>query len=108
MSEDGHITVCPHTSVTLTCTATQVVSITWRDQNRLIHSFVVHDDLTEETRQVYPYSLTVTVANRNGSRADLASTLEVMVDDINNGTNITCEIFQRHSHLVIYKTGIEG
>ena len=51
-----------------------------------------------------PYTLTlVAVDNDDGdSLADLTSTLEVMVDDITNGTNISCAIFRNQKHLIIY------
>ena len=103
-SEEGHITACPHTTVTLTCTATQVGSMTWRDQD-LIHTFLPGDIESEQTRVVHddPYTLTLTtVENIMGALADLTSTLEVMVDDIDNGTDITCAVFQNQDHLLIY------
>ena len=52
-----------------------------------------------------PYTLTlVSVDNDDGdSDADLTSTLEVMVDDIPNGTNISCVILGNQTHLVICK-----
>ena len=37
-----------------------------------------------------------------GALADFTSTLEVMVDDIDNGTDITCKVFQNQDHLLIY------
>ena len=51
-----------------------------------------------------PYTLTlVSVDNDDGdSFADLTSTLEVMVDDIANRTNISCVIPGNQTHLVIY------
>ena len=103
-SEEGHITACPHTTVTLTCTATQVGSMTWRDQG-LIHTFLPGDIESEQTRVVHddPYTLTLTtVENVMGALADFTSTLEVMVDDIDNGTDITCAVFQNQDHLLIY------
>ena len=54
------------------------------------------------------YTLTlVTVDNDDGdSRANFTSTLEVMVDDIPNGTNISCIIFRNHKDLIIYRASI--
>ena len=103
-SEEGHITVCPHTTVTLICTATQVGSLLWKDQG-LIHTFIPGDIESEQTRVVHdgPYTLTLTaVENIMGALADLTSTLEVMVDDIDNGTDLTCAVFQNQDHLLIY------
>ena len=88
LSEDGHTTVCPHTNVTLTCTATQVGSLGWRIQDRHIYTFVAIPDLNEETAVVSPYYLTATISNHSESRADFISTLEVAVDEIDNGTNM--------------------
>ena len=102
-SEDGHISVCPATTVTLTCTASGVGSLGWNDQNRQIHGFVASDPESSVIEEG-PYTLTlVTVDNDDGdSLADFTSTLEVMVDDITNGTNISCAIFRNQKHLVIY------
>ena len=51
-----------------------------------------------------PYTLNlVAVDNSVGFVADVTSTLEVMVDDINNGTNITCLITGDQEHMLIYK-----
>ena len=52
-----------------------------------------------------PYTLTlVSVDNDDGNCvADLTSTLEVMVDDIANRTNISCATSRNQKHLVIYK-----
>ena len=74
-------------------------------QDQKIYSFVPIPDLNEETAVVPPYYLTA-ITNHSESRADFISTLDVAVDEIDNGTNITCEIFRRQSHLAIYKTGI--
>ena len=97
-SEDGQVTVCPGTTtVTLTCTASQVELLTWTqepDRLRLNHPFVPADYESEETRVVEegPYTLTlVAVDNVSGSFADFTSTLEVMVDDIEDGTTIACD-----------------
>ena len=102
-SEDGHISVCPATTVTLTCTASEVASLGWRDQNGAIGGFGASDSESSVIEEG-PYTLTlVAVDNDDGdSLADLTSTLEVMVDDITNGTNISCAIFRNQKHLVIY------
>ena len=52
-----------------------------------------------------PYTLTlVSVENlsMSGLQADLVSTLEVMVDDIDNGTAIECAAFMRMDSRLIY------
>ena len=51
------------------------------------------------------YTLTLVSVDKDDgdSVADLTSTLEVMVDDIANRTNISCDIVRNRTHLVIYK-----
>ena len=102
-SEDGHVRVCPWTTVTLTCTASNIGSLAWGDQNGLIHGFLPHN--TELEIEHAPYTLTLVAvenADEIDSLANLTSTLEVTVDNINNGTNISCIIFRKQAHLVIY------
>ena len=54
-----------------------------------------------------PYTLTlVAVDNINGNYADFTSTVEVMVDDIENNTNITCQIFTEYQFIIISKRGM--
>ena len=107
-SEDGQVTVCPDTTVTLTCTASQVALLTWiQEPDQALRLFVPADYESEE-RRVFerpPYTLTlVAVDNVNGSFADLTSTLEVMVDDIEDGTTISCDVFNNRDQLTISKT----
>ena len=109
-SEDGQVTVCPDTTATLTCTASQVTSQGWRDQNRLIGGFVSTDN---ESRVIEdedgPYTLTLVTVDDDDdgdSLANFTSTLEVMVDDIPNGTNISCTIFRNLKDLTIYRASI--
>ena len=56
---DGHISVCPATTVTLTCTASGQEFLTWR-QVTDIHTFIASDYETEEKKIVQrgPYTLT--------------------------------------------------
>ena len=107
-SEEGHVIACPHTTVTLTCTATQVGSIAWLQENRQIRAFII-DDYEGQSEEFHddPYTLTLAVDNiittdDDNEIGDFTSTLEVMVDDIDNGTDITCGIFQNTLHLLIY------
>ena len=105
VSEDGQsVTVCPHTRVTLTCTATQIISLTWADQNGDIVTFARNDNSTVFKS---PYILTNMEENDMGAFADFTSTLEVIVDDtIDNGTNITCRTVFNEEHLLLYRKGI--
>ena len=110
-SEDGQVTVCPGTTtVTLTCTASQVTSQGWRDQNGHIGGFVSTDNESKVIEDG-PYTLTLVTVdyddNDDGdSLVNFTSTLEVMVDDIPNGTNISCIIFRNSTHLIIYRASI--
>ena len=45
----------------------------------------------------------VEVANRMSNRADLTSTMDVVVDGIENGTNVICQIFMNETSLLIVK-----
>ena len=52
-----------------------------------------------------PYTLTlVAVYNVSGTIADFTSTLEVMVDYIEDGTTISCDLFNNRDQLTISKT----
>ena len=51
-----------------------------------------------------PYTLTlVAVTNVNVTFADFTSTLETMVDDIEDGTSIACDVFTVEDHLTLSK-----
>ena len=104
-SEDGHITVCPGTTVTLTCTANRVGSLRWSDQNGQMQTFLAVDgSITED---IGPYRVSLVAADNLDpmtAQADFNSTLEVTVDDnISNETNITCLVFGHRGSLLIYK-----
>ena len=51
-SEDGHVRVCSGTTVTLTCTASQIEVLAWRQDQDDIHPFFPDDYETEENRVV--------------------------------------------------------
>ena len=76
--------------------------MTWRVQNKPIGSFSV---CGTESRVIEngTYTLTLVSVDNDDCDSNLTSTLEVMVDAIANGTNITCAIFRNQKHLVIYK-----
>ena len=74
--------------------------------------FTVSDYESEQTRVVQdgPYTLTLVAVDNismGGLAGDFVSTLEVTVDDIDNGTDITCATFRNTNQLLIYKTGKE-
>ena len=83
--------------------------MTWFQNNRQqIHAFSVGDYNNEDNRIFYndPYTLTLkgvdnlATDNRSG---DITSILEVIADDVDNGTVVTCGIFQNSYNLIIYK-----
>ena len=108
--EGNHISACPHTSVTLTCTATRVISLKWYavpglpDPGRIF--LPTHEDNTAFQDDIFTLTL-VEVANHTDNRffADFISTLEVMVDDlhIDNGTIVICEAGGEQEQLGINK-----
>ena len=106
-SEDGIISVCPATTVTLTCSASGVGSIAWRDQNGQIDGFLSSESQSSVIKHS-PYTLTLVSIERNDGDplANFTSTLEVMVDNITNGTIISCAIFQNQQQLHIYQKSI--
>ena len=109
-SFDGQAIACPLTNVTITCTANQIPAMTWLEQGRQIDVFFVHNYDSEETRVIHddPYTLTLVAVDnitQDGRVGDFTSTLEVMVDDIENGTNIECAAPDNTDHVVIYRKG---
>ena len=108
VSEDGQsVTVCPHTRVTLTCTATQIISLTWADQSGAIVTLALN--LLNTSLDRPPYNITLMAENEIGFRADFISTLEVIVDDIDSGITITCRISQSEvKQLIIHQKGYDN
>ena len=102
-SENGYIVVCPHTNITLTCSGTHIQDLTWLDQNRQIATIAVG---AEAFQYQPPYSITVVEENVTDFFADLTTTLALNVDDIQNGTNITCRTVAVSHHLLLYEKGI--
>ena len=103
ISEGDRLIACPGTSITITCSATQVASLSWLSMpGSLVHGFIPNDD--EPTVVIDEYTLTLLeVTNVNGNVADLISDLEVMIDNIVNGTIITCKPDFTQKSLTIYK-----
>ena len=79
--------------------------MTWRNEKERIHAFQPDHIESNQTSVVQdgPYTLTlVAVDNVMGALADFNSTLEVKVNDIDNGTNVTCAVFQNEDHALIF------
>ena len=100
--QEGHY--CPNTTAMFTCTARQVTSLVWYATSKKIITFLT--DGNPPMVQVSPYIATlinVTSLADNGNRGDIITTLQVPVDKISNGTNISCKVFGLQEHMVIYK-----
>ena len=84
--------------------------LTWREEpDEELRTFFADDYESEETRVVERgrYTLTlVAVDNVSGTIADFTSTLEVMVDNIENGATIACDITIDEDHLTISKSKV--
>ena len=82
--------------------------LSWiQEPDQLLRTFYARDYESEVTRVVEegPYTLTlVAVDDVSGTIADFTSTLEVMVDDIEDGTTIACDVFNDEDQLTISKT----
>ena len=91
---------------------TQRALLRWEAVPGLSEQIFTPDDIDNNRERVVegPFTLTlVDVSHRtqpSGGLADLTSTLEVMVDDIDDGTNITCKGTTDEEYVVIYKRGI--
>ena len=107
--EGNSITACPSSNVILTCMVTQRPFLRWEAVPGLSEwTFIPNDIDTDSDRVVVegPFILTlVDVSQPSGGVADLTSTLEVMVDDIDDGTNITCKGTTDEDYVVIHKRG---
>lgn len=103
MAKEGHITACPSTNITITCRATQVLGLRWSSTDEYLdQSSTLVPDSTS-VRGIGPYTLRLLASNCSGSRADLVSRVEVSVEDIKNGTTITCRMANEHKSVTIYK-----
>ena len=113
-SEDGHVTVCPDTTITFTCSDTGVFGIIWfalpllnEDNSHSLGSGtmigvpLVVDD-------VFTVTLVARELMMDDIRGNYTSTLDVVVNDvIHNGTNVTCKTSINVASLLIFKLGIK-
>ena len=110
--EGNSITKCPSSNVILTCMVTQRPTLRWEAVPGLSEQTFIPDFIDTDSDRVVegPFTLTlVDVSHRtqsSGGVADLTSTLEVMVDDIDDGTNITCKGTTDEDYVVIHKIGM--
>ena len=96
-SEDGHVTVCPDTTITFTCSDTGVTGIIWfaipllnEDNSPSLGSdFGIGVPLVLD--DVFTVTLVARELMMNDLHGNYTSTLDVVVNDvIHNGTNVTC------------------
>ena len=110
--EGNSITACSSSNVILTCMVTQRPFLRWEAVPGLSEQVFIPDfiDTDSDTLVEGPFTLTlVDVSHRtqpSGGVADLTSTLEVMVDDIDDGTNITCKGTTDEDYVIIHKRGM--
>ena len=87
---------------------TQVAHLRWEAVPGLSEEFFTPEDIDRDIDTLVegPFTLTlVDVSQPSGGVADLTSTLEVMVDDIDDRTNITCKGTTDEDYVVIHKRG---
>ena len=106
--EGNSITACPSSNVILTCMVTQRPTLRWEAVPGLSEQFFISQDIDRDRVTLVEGAFTLTLVNvsqPSGGVADLTSTLEVMVDDIDDGTNITCKGTTDEDYVVIHKRG---
>ena len=111
-SEDGHVTVCPDTTITFTCSVTGAPGMIWFALPLLNEDTSpglglgswIGDPLVVD--DVFTVTLVARELMMDDFRGNYTSTLDVVVNDvIHNGTNITCKSSNVAS-LLIFKLGI--
>ena len=93
---------CPNTTAVFICTAMQTVGLEWTAQGIMIGKFVPLDPINRTIREG-PYTLTLISVTSRDRFADFVSSLQVPVNDIENGTNITCQASAKQRQSLIYK-----
>ena len=95
--ENGHVTVCPDTTITFTCSDTLVFGMRWfalpllneDDSPGLGPLTDIGDPIP--VGDVFTITLEAREPMMNGSHGNYTSTLDVVVNDrIQNGINVTC------------------
>ena len=107
---ERYITACPHTTITFTCSAIQVSSLTWLalphlDEDDTIVVFALHNVYNRVINDVFNVTL-VSVENIRGYLADIISVLSIKVDGIDNGTNVSCIVVSNTESRIILKQGL--
>ena len=112
-SEDGHVTVCPDTTITFTCSDTGVVGIVWfalpllNEGNSLSLGSYVGIGVPHVVDDVFTLTLVARELMMDNFTGNYTSTLDVVVNDvIHNGTNVTCKTLNNIVSLLIFKQGM--
>ena len=112
-SEDGHVRVCPDTTITFTCSDTGVPGMIWFALPLLNedNSPGLGSDTMIEVPLVVDDVFTVTLVARelmmDDFRGNYTSTLDVVVNGVvHNGTNVTCKTSNSVASLLIITLGI--
>ena len=111
-SDDGHVTVCPDTTITFTCSDTGVTGMRWfvlpllnEDNSPGLGSNVIEIGDTLVVDDVFTIALVARELMDNFT-GNYTSTLDVVMNDIMipNGTNVTC-FTPNIASLLIFKQG---
>ena len=111
-SEHRHVTVCPDTTITFTCSDTGVTGIRWfvlpllNEDNSPGLGSVTMIGVPRVVDDVFTITLVARELMMDDFRGNYTSTLDVVVNDvIHNGTNVTC-FTPNVASLLIFKQGI--
>ena len=112
-SENGHVTVCPDTTITFTCSDILVLGMEWRaplllneDNSPALGPLIdIGDPIPVE--DVFTITLVAIELMMGGFLGNYTSTLDVVVNDrIRNETNVTCFTPFSMASLLIFKQGL--
>ena len=108
--EGRYVSVCPSTSVSFTCTATQISSLTWTalpllDEDATAIVFSSDSTFFRIINNYFNLSLD-SVENKMGYTADLTSTLHIEPEGINNGTIVSCIATSGSKTMIILQQGL--
>ena len=111
-SEDGHVTVCPDTTITFTCSDTGVTGMIWfalpllNEDNSPSLGSATMIGIPRVVDDVFTVTLVARELMMDDFHGNYTSTLDVVVNDvIHNETNVTCKTSNIAS-LLIFKQGI--
>ena len=111
-SEDGHVTVCPDTTITFTCSDTRVPGMIWfalpllNEDNSPGLGSATTFGVPRVVDDVFTITLVARELMMDDFTGNFTSTLDMVVNDmIHNGTNVTCKTSNNIASLLIFKLG---